>query len=245
MRAYPGEPAALSSRLSLEAAGEGRAPAASSTPPASSRSPTGPRASSISTSRHAIAVCQASGSPGPFVVLLLWSGSEPVTSSSATSASTCPAESSRCRTVRVVWSRAMGRSGSPPVCSDTRPASSAGTPSVPGRELEMPSGVGAADTPPQRDARGRQALPGGVVVDGGQVVGARAGDSRDAGHRRKVRQHETGIDRVLALDLEGAVGGGHATDPTARPAGNAPRVLPAGPDHWTDTVTVGYPVAPF
>src|SRR6516225_3969578 len=84
----------------------------------------------------------------------------------------------------------------------------------PRRELEMPPGVGPAGAPAQRDPRRRQALPGGVVIDGGQMVGARAGDGRDAGHHGQVGHHEASIDGVFALDLDGAIGGAHT--PTLR-----------------------------
>ena len=53
------------------------------------------------------------------------------------------------------------------------------------------------------------------MIDGGQMVGARAGDGRDAGHHRQVGHHEASIDGVFALDLDGAIGGAHITDPTA------------------------------
>ncbi|MCQ0007406.1 hypothetical protein LUX39_28840 [Actinomadura madurae] len=72
----------------------------------------------------------------------------------------------------------------------------------PGRHLEMPSGVGPAPPPAQRDPRGGEPQAGGVEVGGVQLVDLGLLDRRHARQPVQVRQGEGGRGVVLLLDLQ-------------------------------------------
>ena len=70
------------------------------------------------------------------------------------------------------------------------------------RQLEMPSVIGAAGTPPKGRAGGRQPQVVGVVVDGHQLLVGQQVDGLNAGHADQVRHGVARREVVLRLDLD-------------------------------------------